>query len=197
MQSRTHGLQEKKSGKVHAELNILATKLGLPVGVREESERLAADLVAKKLVDRVSPTVIAAASLHKSCRDSQIPVTLRELASASGCSQKEIGRCYRRIMTEMELGSQAIDAALYATRVAERAHISERAANLSAVIARKAVEKGFEGMSPVTLAAAAVYTASLMMGEAMTQSEAAEAAGVGEVSVRRCAKAIRGLTGTF
>jgi transcription initiation factor TFIIB len=120
---------------------------------------------------------------------------LKELANANGSSSTEIGRCYRRIVLELDLKPPVVDAAIYAVRVAGRAHVSDKAANLSSTIARKSIERGLEGRNPVTLAAAAVYTASLMMGESLTQADAAEAAGIGEVSLRECAKEIRRLVG--
>ena len=43
----------------------------------------------------------------------------------------------------------------------------------------------------MTLAAAALYLACCGMGEKVTQAEVADAAGVGEESVRECCKAIR------
>ena len=45
----------------------------------------------------------------------------------------------------------------------------------------------------MTLAAAAVYTASLSLGEIITQSDVAAAAEVSVVSVRDCARRIRPL----
>lgn len=47
--------------------------------------------------------------------------------------------------------------------------------------------------NPMTIAAAAVYTASLMTGENKRQSDCAEAAGVAEVSLRGCGRMIRRL----
>jgi transcription initiation factor TFIIIB Brf1 subunit/transcription initiation factor TFIIB len=46
----------------------------------------------------------------------------------------------------------------------------------------------------MTLAAAALYIACCNLGENVTQAEVAEAAGVGEQSVRDCCKEIRSLT---
>ncbi len=156
-----------------------------------ESQHICATVIEKRLIRRKPLSIIAASSLYAASRESQTPLTLKELAASSGSSSKEIGRCYRQIVSRMDLKPQAVDAALYAIKVAERAHVSEKAANLSSMIVRKVVERGLEGRNPMTLAAAAVYTASLMTGESMTQSDVAEAANVGEMSVRECARAIR------
>jgi transcription initiation factor TFIIIB Brf1 subunit/transcription initiation factor TFIIB len=45
----------------------------------------------------------------------------------------------------------------------------------------------------MTIAAASLYLACCSMGENVTQAEVAEAAGVGEQSVRDCCKEIRNL----
>jgi transcription initiation factor TFIIIB Brf1 subunit/transcription initiation factor TFIIB len=55
----------------------------------------------------------------------------------------------------------------------------------------KSEAAGVNGRNPMTVAAAALYLAACSAGEAVTQAEVAEAAGVAEESVRECCKVMR------
>lgn len=93
----------------------------------------------------------------------------------------------------MELALPVLNGRRYVERVASRVHASAEATKVAFEIEKKAIDAGLGGRHPMTLAAAAVYTACLNAGESRTQAGVADAASVTEVSVRECAKAIRRL----
>jgi transcription initiation factor TFIIB len=180
-----------KSELVHKEMEKLATEFSLPESVRSDSERICDSIMRNKLMRRRSFPVIAASSLYTACRENFAPVTIKDLAAATELNPKEIGRCYRSIISRMNITPPNLDGANFAARVAEAVHASDDATRLSVEVVRNAIRMGLGGRNPMTLAAAAVYLACLTTGENSRQSDVADAAGVSEVSVRECVKAVR------
>lgn len=176
---------------VRKELDKLAGNLSLPDSVKSDSEKICEDVMARNVVGRRSVPVIAASSLYTACRESHTPVTLKDLATATDSNPREIGRCYRSIINRMNMAPPNLNGATYAVRVAGAVKASDDATQLSLQIVNKSIDKGLGGRNPMTLAAAAVYLACLITGEDSRQSDVADAAGVSEVSVRECVKAMR------
>ena len=78
-----------------------------------------------------------------------------------------------------------VDPAEYVAMVAARAKASEFVQADALEILSKAEQAGaVDGRNPIGLAASALYLASTQEGEGLTQKEAAEAAGVTEVTLR-------------
>ncbi len=176
---------------VHREVDKLADEFSLPESVRDDSEKICGDVMRMKLARRRPFPVIVASSLYTACRESHSPVTIKDLAEATESNPREIGRCYRSIISRMNITPPNLNGSRYAFRVADTVHASDEATRLSLEIVKDAIGKGLGGRNPMTLAAAAVYLACLTTGENSRQSDVAEAADVSEVSVRECVKAIR------
>ena len=175
------------------EVSRLANDLSVPDAVAIEAQRVCAAVIESKLARGKELSLIAVSSLYAACRENRTPVTIRELALESGLTLKEVGRCYRLIANKMEITPPAPNGTRYVDRVATKVGASAYAKRLSLELEKAAVEAGLGDRNPMVVAAAAVYTACLMAGENRSQSEVAEAAGVGEISLRGCAKAIRKL----
>jgi transcription initiation factor TFIIB len=118
-------------------------------------------------------------------------VTLRELANATGTDPRDVGRCYSTILIQMHITRPGLNGRSYVHRLALRQPLSEEIYKMSEGIIIRSTQAGLGGRNPMTLAGAALYLACCNMGEKVTQAEVADAAGVGEESVRECCKAIR------
>ena len=180
-----------RSQLVRREVDKLAAELSLPDSVRSDSEKICDGVVSKNLMGRRPVPVVAASSLYTACRESHTPITLKDLATATDSDPREIGRCYRSIISRMNIEPPNLNGTKYAYRVAENVKASHEATDLSLKLVKDSINKGLGGRNPMTLAAAAVYLACLITGEDSRQSDVAEAAGVSEVSVRECVKAMR------
>jgi transcription initiation factor TFIIB len=189
--SHPPGHRELRIQLAKKEVDKLATEMSLPDSVKSDSERICDQVFARNIMSRRSIPVVAASSLYTACRETHTPVTLRDLAAATDSNAREIGRCYRSIINRMEIAPPDLNGTSYATRVASAVKASPEAAELSLQIVKNAIERGLGGRNPMTLAAAAVYLSCLITGEDSRQSDVAEAAGVSEVSVRECIKAVR------
>jgi len=188
--------REQRRESAHEELRTLATELALPQEVEGDSERICDAVVDRRIAVGRPLSVVAASSLYTACRVNHTPVTIRELALVSGSNPKEIGGCYRSIVSAMNMNPPSLNGSSYVLKLAAKANASEASTTLAVEIVRRATDWGLGDRYPMTLAAAAVYTASLAMGEDRTQAGLADLAGVSEASVRDCAKAIRRLMST-
>ena len=146
----------------------------------------------KGLVRGRSIAAIAAASLYAACRTSGTPRTLREVAEASLVEKKDVARCYRLLLRELDVQMPIANPLTYVSKIAERTGISGKTQGLAIHILREAKKmRAAAGKDPMGLAAAALYIACLQNGEKKTQKDIAEAAGVTEVTVRNRYKTLR------
>ncbi len=167
------------------DLERISSYLGLPPNIREAAALLYRKAVEKGLIrGRLIESVVAAV-VYMICRQYGIPRTLDEIAEVSGISKKEIGRTYRFLKKELYVDVPLTNPIYYVPRFASALGLSGKVQEKAKEILQDAVEKGLiSGRGPTGVAAAAVYIASVMMGERRTQKEVAEVAGVTEVTIR-------------
>lgn len=175
------------------ELDRIAAEVGVADDVKVLAKPICCVIAGRKLARGKELGFIAASSIYAACRESGVPVTLKELASASHSTPRELGRIYMLILEKMEIRPPSPNGRSYIAKVASRIHASDDVAELSQEFENRAVKAGLGGRNPMSLAAAALYTASLASGEPVTQSDLAEAAGVSVMSLRETAKWIRTL----
>jgi transcription initiation factor TFIIB len=175
------------------DLHQVAQKLGLTHEVRKRATSICSDIKASGFGRGINHRTLAAAALYIACRERKVPVTLREFADASDADPRDVGRCYLSILENLHISRPNLNEKGYVYHIALKKRVSDQALKLSQEIINQMSSKGLGGRNPMTLAAAALYIASCDSGENVTQAEVAEAAGVGEESVRECCKEIRTL----
>lgn len=175
-------------------MTALGNSLGLPEEVVSRASSIVTEAAALRFCRMTSRPVLAASALYVACRECNVPLTLRELADATGTTMRDVGRCYANILERMHIARPELVGKSYVRHLMLKAPLSEATYQASEEIIRQSTSAGLGGRNPMTIAAAALYLASCINGERVTQSEVAEAAGVGEESVRECCKAIRALT---
>lgn len=173
------------------ELDSMGESLSLPREVKKRAASIVTDAAAMRFCRVYPRPVLAAAALYVACREFKSPMTLRDLAEAQGCSPRDVGRCYTTILEKMHISRPGLNGRCYVRHLTLKRPVSVEAYKTSEMIIKKASHFGLGGRNPMTLAAAALYLACCSAGEKVTQAEVADAAGVGEESVRECCKALR------
>ena len=176
-----------------SEVNRVAVKLNLDSDVRRRAADLSTEVRASSFGHGIPHAVLAASALYIACREGRVPVTLREFADTSGSDARDVGRCYLALLENMHISRPSMNGRGYVSHLSLKRPVSDQARKMSQDIINRMSTQGLGGRNPMTLAAAALYLACCSLGENVTQSEVAEAAGVGEESVRECCKAIRAL----
>ena len=177
------------------QLSRQAEKLSVGAYVSERAAYIYRKALAKNLVRGRSISWMMSASLYAACRDTGTSRTLKDVASVGAMGKKDLAKCYRLLVKELDLMMPVVDPAMYVSRIASKVGLSER-------IQRKAFEMLYAlkesdnsaGKGPTGLAATALYLASTMTpgeGSQVTQKEIAEAAGVTEVTIRNRTKTLK------
>ena len=192
IRSRVHSSVDRNLAQAMAELDRLSDKVYIPRPIKEKAAVIYRKALDKNLVRGRSIAAIAAAALYAACRGSGTPRTLREIAEASLVDKKDVARCYRLLLRELDVHMPIADPLTYVSKIAEKNGISGKAQGAAIAILREARRKrAAAGKDPMGLAAAALYIACMQHNEKKTQKDIAEAAGVTEVTIRNRYKALK------
>jgi transcription initiation factor TFIIB len=192
IRSRVHSSTDRNLAQAMAELERLSDKVCISRPIKEKAAVIYRKALDKGLVRGRSIAGISAAALYAACRGSGTPRTLREISEASLVDRKDVARCYRLLLRELDVQMPVADPLTYVSKIAEKNEISGKTQGAAIAILREARRKrAAAGKDPMGLAAAALYIACLQHNEKKTQKDIAEAAGVTEVTVRNRYKALK------
>jgi transcription initiation factor TFIIB len=192
IRSRVHSSIDRNLAQAMTEIDRLSDKLAIPSAVKERAAVMYRKALDQGLVRGRSIAAIAAASLYAACRITGTPRNLKEISEASLVGRKDVARCYRLLLRELNLTMPIADPVIYISKISERAGIPGHVQTLALKILNEAKRNRVSaGKDPVGLAAAALYIASYLSGEKKTQKEIADAAGVTEVTVRNRYKTLK------
>ncbi len=166
-------------------LSRMSSTLNLPRNVRETASMIYRKAVRKKLIRGRSIEGIAAAVLYAACRQCNVPRTLEEMSRVTDLPKKEIGRNYRHLSRELELKLLPTTPQDYVSRFCGRLSLPADVQIKALHLLKQAQQKELtSGRGPTGMSAAAIYIASVVCEERITQREIAEVAGVTEVTIR-------------
>jgi transcription initiation factor TFIIB len=192
IRARVHSSVDRNLAQAMAELDRLVDKIRVPSSVKEQAALIYRKALDKGLVRGRSILALSAASLYASCRFTETPRTLKDVAEASLVKKKDIARCYRLLLRELEIKMPTADPIRSVPKIASKLGLNEKTQQTAIEILHRAEEKkAISGKDPMGLAAAAIYIACVIESERKTQKEIAEAAGVTEVTVRNRYKGLR------
>jgi transcription initiation factor TFIIB len=182
---RTRNSKERNLKQALGEIDRMASALGLPEEVRETASVIYRRALDEDLLPGRSIEGVATAALYAAARQMDTPRSLDEVAAVSRIEAMEFKRTYRYIVRELGLEVQPADPVSYVPRFASELDLSEDAERQARELLANARDTGvMSGKSPVGLAAAAIYAASLLTNEKVTQSAVSEVADISEVTIR-------------
>ncbi len=182
---RTRDSKERNLKQALGEIDRMASALGLPENVRETASVVYRRALDEDLLPGRSIEGVSTAALYAAARQAGTPRSLDEIANVSRVEKDEIARTYRYVVRELNLEIQPADPESYVPRFASDLDLTEEVERRARQLLQNAKEQGVHsGKSPVGLAAAAVYAASLLTNEKVTQSEVSEVANISEVTIR-------------
>lgn len=80
----------------------------------------------KKLARGYSINGLVGSCLYASCKDTETPRTLEEIANSINMVEKEIRKCYKLIVRELELRIPVLDPKIHVHRIASMVGVSEK-----------------------------------------------------------------------
>jgi len=190
--SQVHESVDRNFRQAFSELDRLKDKLAVGDSVIEKAAYIYRKALEKGLVRGRSISALIASSLYAACRDTETPRTLKDVGQAGNIKRKDIARCYRLLLRELELKMPVVDPVKCIARIANKAELSEKTKRKATKILQTAEEQKISaGKDPMGLVAAALYVACVTNGENKTQRDVAEAAGVTEVTIRNRYKGLK------
>jgi transcription initiation factor TFIIB len=182
---RTRDSKERNLKQALGEIDRMASALGLPDSVRETASVIYRRALQDDLLPGRSIEGVATSALYAAARQAGTPRSLDEITAVSRVEKDEIARTYRYVVRELKLEIKPADPEQYVPRFASDLDLSDESERRARQLLQNAKEAGIHsGKSPVGLAAAAVYAASLLTNEKVTQSEVSEVANISEVTIR-------------
>ena len=187
--SQAHSSADRNLRQALNEMDKLKDKLALTNAVVEKAAYIYRKAMERKLVRGRSIQGLVAACLYASCRNTETPRTLDDIAKGINIRRKDVARCYRLIFRELDLKMPVVDPVKGVSRIASLAGLSEKSKRIAIVTLNEAKKKGIvAGKDPMGIAAAALYLACIGIGESKSQKDISIASGVTEVTIRnRCA----------
>jgi transcription initiation factor TFIIB len=186
--SQVHTGTDRNLKRAMGELQRLSEKVVVPDAVVEKAAYIYRKSIPLISTRGRSIVTLVAASLYAACRSTQTPRTLKDIGDAANLDRLDIARSYRLLVTENEMPQPVTNPSKSISRVAYGAGLSTKVERRSLEILKKAgLEGALAGNSPMGLAAASLYIASVLEGERSTKTHLAMVAGVSNVTIRnRC-----------
>ncbi|MGI9567208.1 MAG: transcription initiation factor IIB [Nitrosopumilus sp.] len=186
----------KSFQKAFTLLDGISAKLALPESVVEHTAYLFRKVAAKKILTGRSTATMICATIYITCRLSNTPRTLQDIAEAGNIKKKNLQRTYRFLAKELEIYPEAYNPTEFVTRIAKAIYMSEKTERLAFRILKVATEKNIStSKNPIAMAAAAIHLASVLNGEKVSQLRISEASHISAVTIRDRTKEIRSKIG--
>jgi transcription initiation factor TFIIB len=185
--SRTqiHKTSDKNLRSAFNELSRLQDKLFLSDAIIEKTAYIYRKAIGKNLSRGRSMSALIAASLYAACRDAEAPRTLVDMAEASNVRTRDIARCYRTLVKELDLKIPSINAVQCVIRIGNNLGITEKTKRHAIKLINQYQQSGdMAGKSPIGIAASVIYLANIKMNESFSQKAVADAANISEVTIR-------------
>ena len=179
---------------IMSKLDALKDKLALSDVLKEKAVHVYKKIIEKNTLKGRSIDVMVAAVIYVACRDSETSHNLNDITEATGLRKKSIAKCYRAILVNLNLQIPVSDIRQCFLRIANDMEISEKTKQYATTILDNAKKRNhLEGKNPMGIVAAAIYLASIEIGEKISQQELAKTAMVTEVTIRNRCEGLRSI----
>ena len=178
--------------KAFTMLDGISAKLGLPEAVVEQTAYLFRKIVIKKILPGRSTIGILCAATYISCRLTNTPRTLQDIAIAGNIKKKNLQRIYRYLVRELELNLVTFTPTEFVTRIAKALSVSEKTERLAFKILEISARNDVTtSKNPMSMAASAIHLACRMNGEKVSQMRISQVSGISAVTIRDRTKEIK------
>ncbi len=182
---QTYDATDRNLKQALAEINRMASALGLPQSARETASVIYRRALDEDLLRGRSIEAVATATVYAATRQVGIPRTLEEMAAVARVAYDPIARAYRTIATELGLAIEPTDPKDYLPRFGSELDCSRETQRTAYEILQIITGTAYMGgKNPAGLAAAALYSATCETNERITQQAISEVAGVSCMTIR-------------
>ena len=167
------------------ELKRIGSNLNLPDHIKKSAIRLYKGAFKKKLLRGRSINGMVAACLYFACREKRIPRTLQEILDETSVNSKNVRRCYRTLIRELNLKVPSTDPISLIPRFIADLNLDADIEKTTINILKTFILKfSTSGKDPKGLCAGALYLVCKIRNKRVSQKEIANLVGVTEVTLR-------------
>ncbi|MFX0138540.1 MAG: transcription initiation factor IIB family protein, partial [Candidatus Hodarchaeota archaeon] len=154
------------------ELKRIGSNLNLPDHIKKSAIRLYKEAFKKKLLRGRSINGMVAACLYFACREKKIPRTLQEILDETSINAKNVRRCYRTLIRELNLKAPSTDPISLIPRYIAELNLDADIEKTTINILQTFMSKfSTSGKDPKCLCAGALYLISKVRNKRVSQKE--------------------------
>ena len=190
-ESRNRTPKERNFSRAFVILDAFADKLNLSETAKEHAAYIYRKAVDMKIIRGHSIPSMIASAIYATCKQLAIPRSIDDIAQAGNIPRRTLSRSYRRLVQKLRLKiiPTKID---YISKVASSVSASEKSIRLSQKILDCAKKENIHvGKNPIGMTSAAVYLASIGLGENITMKKISEKNYISVVTIRKLVKALK------
>lgn len=182
---RTKDAHERNLKQAFNEIQRMASALGLPQPVRETAAVIYRRAVEQELLPGRSIEAMATAALYAAARQHETPRTLVDCTAVSRVEQLPTQRAYWYLSRELGLQIKPADPIQYVSQFGSALDVSDEAIHQARELLTTAkTQNVHSGRKPAGLAAGALYAASHLTNEQVTQMTVSEVTGISRMTIR-------------
>ncbi len=179
--------------KAIREIRRITEILGLKTMVAERAAYIYRKAFGLGLIRGRSISGIAAASIYIACKELEIPNSVCDIENLMvGLSKKNILRYHKILLKVMKINLNLPSPVVYVSKIAERTGLSGKIERRALeILSRVCTSSSLAGKKPISIAAAALYLASIQTKERTTQLRIAIATDLTTITIRKCCNEIK------
>ncbi|MCK4848409.1 MAG: hypothetical protein KAT16_05255 [Candidatus Heimdallarchaeota archaeon] len=190
--NRTREKQKRNLEGPINELKRIKSHLNLPNDIGETAIYYYEMALTRDLIKGRSVPVMIGAAIYIACRKKKYALTMKDLISIVGVSYKKLGRAIRIYLQYLNINSIDHDYTGHVYRLGASLELTMYTQSVAIEVLKEAQKRSLTvGKAPMSIAAAAIYIATVKTGEKRTQAEVAKAAQTTPVTVRNRFKELK------
>jgi len=195
--NKAHGRATAAKGErnllqAYKEIATWSDTIGLPRLIADIAKQLYKRVEDEKLLRGKTTDAIIAACIFIACRQEKVPRTFKEICAVTRVPKKEIGRCFKALVSALETKVTTTTSMDLMSRFCSMLGLPMEIERTSTDLTVKAKDLGpLAGKNPVSVAAACIYLCSnLYQQNPKSAKDIAQVAGVSEVTIRNAYKVL-------
>lgn len=184
--SRSHDNIIQRLIIVKIDLKRIRSHMGFSHDVYESALTLYQLALQKNMIKGRSKIEMLSAALYLASRKKKAAITIKDISKAANIPVKKLARNIRIFLRFIDMKRIIQDPVNMVHRISDRLELTMLTRKVAVEILGDAREKRlFIGKSPISLAAAALYIATVKTGERRTQQQIAKAAQTTPITIRK------------
>lgn len=177
------------------ELRRIKSHLAVSEDICKIAVRLYQQAQGQDLIRGRSLIGMISAAAYLACRKKQVSITQKDIAAITGITEKELARSVRVFHKYLKICNEHPNFSGFVNRIGETLRLTMHTRIVAINLLKKAQNRRItSGKSPISMAAAALYLASIQTGERRTQLQIALTAKITTTTIRnRCKEMMRRL----